>query len=52
MGKAILLVRVSTERQSFDAQEQELFQLALSDGYAESDIIPICEKESGIKLKE
>ena len=52
MGKCILLVRVSTERQSFDAQEQELFQLALSDGYAESDIIPICEKESGIKLKE
>lgn len=52
MGKAILLVRVSTERQSFDAQEQELFQLAVSDGYTESDIIPICEKESGIKLKE
>ena len=52
MGKCILLVRVSTERQSFDAQEQELFQLALSDGYAESDIIPICEKESGIKLRE
>ena len=40
MGKAILLVRVSTERQSFDAQEQELFQLAVSDGYAESDTIP------------
>ena len=52
MGKAILLVRVSTERQSFDAQEQELFQLAVSDGYAESDIIAVCEKESGIKLKE
>lgn len=52
MGKAILLVRVSTERQSFDAQEQELFQLAIADGYSENDIIPICEKESGIKLKE
>ena len=52
MGKCILLVRVSTERQSFDAQEQELFQLAVSDGYAESDIIAVCEKESGIKLKE
>ena len=52
MGKAILLVRVSTERQSFDAQEQELFQLAIADGYCESDIIPVCEKESGIKLKE
>ena len=52
MGKAILLVRVSTERQSFDAQEQELFQLAIADGYSENNIIPICEKESGIKLKE
>ena len=52
MGKAILLVRVSTERQSFDAQEQELFQLAIADGYSENDIIPVCEKESGIKLKE
>lgn len=52
MGKAILLVRVSTERQSFDAQEQELFNLALADGYTDSNIIPICEKESGIKLKE
>ena len=52
MGKAILLVRVSTDRQSFDEQEQQLFQLAIKDGYAEDNIIPICEKESGRKLKE
>lgn len=52
MSKAILLVRVSTEAQNFDEQERELYNLALSDGFAESDIIPICEKESGIKLKE
>lgn len=52
MSKAILLVRVSTERQSFDEQEQQLFQLAIKDGYSEDNIIPICEKESGRKLKE
>lgn len=51
-GKCILLVRVSTERQHFDAQMQELFDMALKDGYKESDIIAIAEKESGIKLKE
>lgn len=52
MAKAILLVRVSTDRQSFDEQEQQLFQLAIKDGYSEDNIIPICEKESGRKLKE
>ena len=51
-GKAILLVRVSTQKQDFDAQEKELYNMALSDGYADNDIIPICEKESGIKLSE
>lgn len=50
--KCILLVRVSTEKQNFDEQERELYNLAISEGFAESDIIPICEKESGIKLKE
>lgn len=50
--KAILLVRVSTDRQDFDEQEQQLFNLAVADGFAERDIIAICEKESGIKLKE
>ena len=51
-GKAILLVRVSTQKQDFDAQEKELYNMALFDGYKDSDIIPICEKESGIKLSE
>lgn len=50
--KAILLVRVSTLKQDFDEQERELFDMAIADGYKESDIIAICEKESGIKLKE
>lgn len=52
MAKAILLVRVSTERQSFDEQERQLYDMAVNDGYADSDIIPIAEKESGIKLSE
>ena len=50
--KAILLVRVSTDRQSFDEQELNLFNMAIGDGYTENNIIPICEKESGRKLKE
>lgn len=50
--KCILLVRVSTEEQNFDEQERELYNLALSEGFSAENIIPICEKESGIKLKE
>jgi DNA invertase Pin-like site-specific DNA recombinase len=50
--KAILLVRVSTEAQDFTEQEREIYQMALNDGYSKEDIIPICEKESGIKLEE
>lgn len=52
MSRCILLVRVSTQRQQFDDQEEQLYQLALSEGFREEDIIPIAEKESGIKLKE
>lgn len=52
MAKAILLVRVSTERQSYDEQEKQLYNMAVADGYADSDIIAIAEKESGIKLSE
>lgn len=52
MKKAILLVRVSTERQSFDEQEKQLYNLAISDGYEPDNIIAITEKESGIKLSE
>lgn len=50
--KAILLVRVSTEKQDFTEQENEIYQMAIADGYKPEDIIPICEKESGIKLEE
>lgn len=52
MAKAILLVRVSTERQNLDRQEQELYDLAVKDGYSNDNIICIAEKESGIKLDE
>lgn len=50
--KAILLVRVSTEAQDFTEQEREIYQMAINDGYKPEDIIPICEKESGVKLEE
>lgn len=50
--KAILFVRVSTERQHFDEQEAQLFEMAVKDGYKEKNIIPIAEKESGRKLSE
>ncbi len=50
--KAILLVRVSTVQQNYDAQEIDLINYASKLGYNNSDIIIIAEKESGIKLKE
>lgn len=50
--KAILLVRVSTQRQDFDEQEKQLYYLAIADGYKDNEIIAIAEKESGIKLSE
>ena len=52
MKKAILLVRVSTEKQNFDEQEKQLYDLAISDGFNDDNIIIIAEKESGIKLSE
>lgn len=51
-NKAVLLVRVSTKKQDFDEQEKQLYEMALADGFIEENIVPICEKESGIKLKE
>lgn len=50
--KAILLVRVSTETQDFDEQEKAIYEMAIRDGYSPDNIIPVCEKESGIKLSE
>lgn len=52
MAKAILLVRVSTTKQSFDEQEKQVYNMAIADGYTDDDIIIIAEKESGIKLTE
>ena len=52
MSKAILFSRVSTERQSLDEQTKEIYDMAISDGYSDEDIIIIAEKESGIKLSE
>lgn len=39
--KAILLVRVSTDRQDFDEQERELYDMALKDGFKENEILAI-----------
>lgn len=55
MAKCILLVRVSTDSKkqelSLREQESELFELALSKGYVEEDIIAICKQESALKRR-
>ena len=51
-GKVILLIRVSTYRQEYEAQTEELVQFAKSFGYKDEDIILIQDKESAIKLTE
>jgi DNA invertase Pin-like site-specific DNA recombinase len=50
--KCILLVRVSTEVQSYEEQEKELFDLAIKHGYTHNEITAVAYKESAIKLKE
>lgn len=50
--KCILLVRVSTEAQSYEEQEKELYGLAHFYGYKDKDISSIATKESAIKLDE
>ena len=53
MKKCVLLVRVSTEKQSFDEQERELYQMALSDGFTDDNIVSIAMVESAtIKSEE
>ena len=52
MKKAVLFVRVSTERQTLESQIESLKRTAFVDGYTDSDIIVIAKKESGVKLKE
>mgnify|MGYP000839535591 CR=1 FL=1 len=39
--KAILLVRVSTNKQDFDEQEKELYDLAIKDGYTDEEILSL-----------
>ena len=50
--KAIVLVRVSTERQHLDEQREEVVAMAKHDGYDDSNIILIENKESAIKIKD
>ena len=53
MAKCILLVRVSTPQQSFDAQRNELVKFATQYcGYKKKDLIIIENIESAIKLDE
>lgn len=50
--KAIVLVRVSTERQHLDEQREEVVAMAKHDGYDDNNIILIENKESAIKIKD
>ena len=51
-NRCICLARVSTSKQSYAEQVKDLKELAMKDGYKESDIIVIKNKESAIKLDE
>lgn len=50
--KCVLLVRVSTDKQSLDEQELDLYNKAIEDGFSEEDIHVIAYVESAIKLSE
>ena len=50
--KCICFVRVSTSQQDLEAQKNEVYQAALSDGYSEDEIAIVEGKESAIKKKE
>lgn len=52
MGKAIILSRVSTVKQDLAQQTDEVFKFAKADGYDESNIVLIEDKESAVKLDE
>lgn len=47
--RAIIFVRVSTDRQELDTQSSELRQFAIQDGYFPDNLILIAEKESARK---
>lgn len=52
MRKIVLFVRVSTDKQHLESQEDELRRAAMYDGYKEEDFVVIGKKESAIKLDE
>ena len=52
MKKAIILIRVSTSKQQLESQEITLRRIAKCDGYTDSNIILISNKESAVKLEE
>jgi DNA invertase Pin-like site-specific DNA recombinase len=52
MQKVILLIRVSTSYQSYDAQSTELIEYVKRDGYSDEDMVIIKDKESATKLPD
>ena len=52
MSKCIILSRVSTQYQELDSQTQAIKNEAIRNGFKESDMIIIEDKESAIKLSE
>jgi DNA invertase Pin-like site-specific DNA recombinase len=52
MKKVILLVRVSSDYQNYDAQKDELIKYVQQDGYVDDDMEIITDKESATKLSD
>lgn len=52
MSKAILLIRVSTQHQDLTQQTEKVKAEAIKDGFTESNIIILEDKESAVKLSE
>lgn len=52
MAKAVLFIRVSTEKQDTESQKDALTLYALADGFSREDIVCIEKTESGYKLDE
>jgi DNA invertase Pin-like site-specific DNA recombinase len=52
MKKVVLLVRVSSDKQDYEAQTNELIEYAQRDGYTIDDMEIIQDKESATKLSD
>jgi len=52
MGKCILIIRVSTQKQKTERQHQQLVEWCISEGYTPNDMIIIENKESATKTQE